>query len=393
MPLEITLPRVTQTAEKASIVRWLKKEGEWVEKGEPLFEMETDKATVEVESPGSGILGEILLPENELMPVGTVAGLLFAKGEPIEKRGAIAPRADTPPAAPPAEKPARPEEFPPTEDREVLATPLAKRMARELGIDLRKIRGSGPGGRIEKADVERAREAAPSAAPPPPVKPGVMKLTATREAIARRMSQSFQTAPHFYLSLEADMKALQAVRESLGKEGPKATFTDLIVFILARALKEFPKVNASWTDEGILIKEEINIGVAVESDAGLIVPVIRRADQKSLTQISETLASLVERARSKKLGIEELTGGTFTLTNMGMLGIERFDAIINPPESAILSTGKIVEKVVVIDGGIHIRPRMDMTLSVDHRVLDGADAARFLVRVKEMIEQPALAGL
>ncbi len=393
MPIEVTLPRVTQTAEKASITKWLKKEGDWVEKGEALFEMETDKANVEVESPGSGTLGQIVLSENELMPVGALAAFLFAKGEEVRKREVPATAAAPGPAAPAEAKSEIKEEGPMTADREVLATPLAKRMARELGIDLRTIRGSGPGGRIEKMDVERAKAAGPAPAATPSAKPGLLKLTATREAIARRMSQSFATAPHFYLSLEADMKALQETREALGKRGSKPTFTDLIVFITAKALREFPKVNASWTEGGILVKEEINIGVAAEAESGLIVPVLKRADQRSLPQISEALASLVQKARTKKLGVEDLTGGTFTITNMGMLGIERFDAIINPPESAILSTGKIVEKVVVIDGGIHIRPRMDMTLSVDHRVLDGADGARFLVRIKEMIENPQSAGL
>ncbi len=364
-----------------------------MEKGEALFEMETDKATVEVESPGAGTLGQIVLPENELMPVGALAALLFTKGEEVQKR-AVAVSAGAPStAAPIGEKAPVKEEGPAPAGREVLATPLAKRMARELGIDIRAIRGSGPGGRIEKMDVERAKAAGPAPAATPSAQPGLLKLTATREAIARRMSQSFATAPHFYLSLEADMKALQETREVLGKRGSKPTFTDLIVFIVAKALREFPKVNASWTEGGILVKEEINLGVAAESESGLIVPVIKRADQKTLGQISEALASLVQKARTKKLGLEDLTGGTFTLTNMGMLGIERFDAIINPPESAILSTGKIVEKVVVIDGGIHIRPRMDLTLSVDHRVLDGADGARLLVRIKEMIENPQSVGL
>lgn len=393
MPIEVTLPRVTQTAEKASITKWLKKEGDWVEKGEALFEMETDKATVEVESPGSGTLGQIVLSENELMPVGALAAFLFAKGEEVRKREVPATAAAPGPTAPAEAKSEIKAEGPMAVDREVLATPLAKRMARELGIDIRAIRGSGPGGRIEKMDVERAKPQGPAPAPTPSAQPGLLKLTATREAIARRMSQSFATAPHFYLSLEADMKALQETREALGKRGSKPTFTDLIVFIVAKALREFPKVNASWTEGGILVKEEINIGVAAEAESGLIVPVLKRADQRSLPQISEALASLVQKARAKKLGVEDLTGGTFTITNMGMLGIERFDAIINPPESAILSTGKIVEKVVVIDGGIHIRPRMDLTLSVDHRVLDGADGARFLVRIKEMIENPQSAGL
>jgi pyruvate dehydrogenase E2 component (dihydrolipoamide acetyltransferase) len=205
------------------------------------------------------------------------------------------------------------------------------------------------------------------------------------------MTQSFRTAPHFYLSLEADMRKLLELRGSMDVEATrrKPTYTDMIVKIVAQVLKEFPGVNSTWTEEGIELKEEIHVGVAVESEAGLVVPVVKNADVKSLFEISEILFQLVQKARDRKLGIEELTGGTFTVTNMGMLGIERFDAIINPPESAILSVGKVVEKAVVIDGGIHIRPRMDLTLSVDHRVLDGSEAARFLVRIKERIEDPA----
>ena len=219
----------------------------------------------------------------------------------------------------------------------------------------------------------------------------IVPLTGTRETIARRMTQSFHTAPHFYLSLEADMKKLLALRESMdgGATRRKPTYTDMIVKIVAQVLKEFPRVNSTWTEEGIELKEEIHIGVAVESGAGLVVPVVKNADAKSLLAISENLSQLVQKARDRKLGVEELTGGTFTLTNMGMLGIERFDAIINPPESAILSVGKVVEKAVVIEGGIYIRPRMDLTLSVDHRVLDGGEAARFLVRIKELIENPS----
>ena len=388
MPVEVYLPRVTQTAEKASITRWLKAEGDRIAKGDILFEMETDKANVEVEAPATGILGPILLPEGKLAPIGHLVVLIFAEGEEIQR-----PK----PAPPPAPKEVRDREKMRGEitgdlQRDIRATPLAKRIARELGIDLGTIQGSGPGGRIEKQDVERAKDSGASRSGEGS-RGTIEPLTGTRETVARRMAQSFRTAPHFYLSLEADMKKLLELRESMdgGSAKRKPTFTDMIVKIVAQALKEFPRVNSSWTEEGIEIKEEIHIGVAVESETGLVVPVVKNAGAKSLLEISEVLSHLVQKARDRKLGIEGLTGGTFTVTNMGMLGIERFDAIINPPESAILSVGKVVEKAVVIEGGIHIRPRMDLTLSVDHRVLDGAEAARFLVRIKEMIENPSCA--
>jgi pyruvate dehydrogenase E2 component (dihydrolipoamide acetyltransferase) len=386
MPVEVYLPRVTQTAEKASITRWLKGEGDRIAKGDILFEMETDKANVEVEAPVTGILGQILLPEGKLAPIGHLVALLFAEGEEI-------PRQKPAPSPTPRDLPDREkmgEEIPGNLARDIRATPLARRIARELGIDLGAIRGSGPGGRIEKQDVERAKDGATSRGAEGSAE-RIVPLTGARETIARRMTQSFRTAPHFYLSLEADMKKLLELREEIagGSAKRKPTYTDMIVKIVAQALKEFPRVNASWVEEGIAIKEEIHIGVAVESATGLVVPVVKNAGAKSLLQISEILSHLIQKARERKLGIEELTGGTFTVTNMGMLGIERFDAIINPPESAILSVGKVVEKAVVIEGGIHIRPRMDMTLSVDHRVLDGAEAARFLVRIRELIENPA----
>jgi pyruvate dehydrogenase E2 component (dihydrolipoamide acetyltransferase) len=387
MPIEVHLPRVTQTAEKASITRWLKAEGDRVAKGDILFEMETDKANVEVEAPEPGILGQILLPEGKLAPIGHLAALIFAEGEQIQRqKPAAAPR--MPMDVREGERAGK--EIPADLKRDIRATPLAKRMARELGIDLGTIQGSGPDGRIEKQDVERARDSGASQRVEVR-RERIVPLTGTRETIARRMTQSFQTAPHFYLSLEADMKKMLELRESMegGARGRKPTYTDMIVKVVAQVLKEFPRVNSTWTEEGIELKEEIHIGVAVESGAGLVVPVVKNADVQSLIEISEILFQLVQKSRDRKLGIEELTGGTFTVTNMGMLGIERFDAIINPPESAILSVGKVVEKAVVMDGGIHIRPRMDLTLSVDHRVLDGSEAARFLVRIKERIEDPA----
>ncbi|MBP1717204.1 MAG: Dihydrolipoyllysine-residue succinyltransferase [Deltaproteobacteria bacterium] len=391
MPMEVFLPRVTQTVETVRITQWLKKEGDRVQKGEILFEMEADKANVEIESPGTGILGQILLAAEESAPIGTVAALIFAEGEEVRKRE-IRPSGKAHPGKPVS--PSAPSTPPPSPSgADIRATPLAKRMAKDLGMDLTLVRGSGPGGRIEKEDVERAAKASPRQAAPPAANGTIQRLTPKRETIAKRMIRSFTTTPHFYLSVEADLQALRVLRETLfRREGQgKPSFTALFVFLAAKTLREFPQINSSWVEgEGIEVKREINIGVAVETDAGLVVPVLKRADALSVAQIAETLMHLSQKARGNKLGVEDYTGGTFTLTNMGMLGIERFDAIINPPESAILSLGKIIEKPVVIDGGIHIRPRMDMTLSADHRVLDGAAAAKFLVRVKEFIENPTV---
>jgi pyruvate dehydrogenase E2 component (dihydrolipoamide acetyltransferase) len=241
--------------------------------------------------------------------------------------------------------------------------------------------------------VGRAQKAPVSEAASQPAKGMIQKLTPKRETIARRMTQSFTSAPHFYLSVEADLQALRSIRETLfQREGEsKPSFTALFVFLAAKALRENPQINSSWVEgEGIEVKKVINIGVAVETEAGLVVPVLKNAGALSVAQIVQNLTHLTQKARGNKLSIEDYSGGTFTITNMGMLGIERFDAIINPPESAILSVGKIVEKAVVIEGGIHIRPRMDMTLSADHRVLDGATAGKFLVRVKELIENPTV---
>jgi pyruvate dehydrogenase E2 component (dihydrolipoamide acetyltransferase) len=391
MPIEVFLPRVTQTVETVRITQWLKKEGDRVQKGEILFEMEADKANVEIESPGTGILGQILMPAEESAPIGTVVALIFLEGEEVRKRetriSAKAQQAEQPsPFAPLAAPPS-----PPATD--IRATPLAKRIAKELGVDLSKVRGSGPGGRIEKEDVGRAQKAPVSEAASQPAKGMIQKLTPKRETIARRMTQSFTSAPHFYLSVEADLQALRSIRETLfQREGEsKPSFTALFVFLAAKALRENPQINSSWVEgEGIEVKKVINIGVAVETEAGLVVPVLKNAGALSVAQIVQNLTHLTQKARGNKLSIEDYSGGTFTITNMGMLGIERFDAIINPPESAILSVGKIVEKAVVIEGGIHIRPRMDMTLSADHRVLDGATAGKFLVRVKELIENPTV---
>jgi pyruvate dehydrogenase E2 component (dihydrolipoamide acetyltransferase) len=391
MPIEVFLPRVTQTVETVRITRWLKKEGDRVQKGEILFEMEADKANVEIESPGTGILGQIFLAAEENAAIGTIVALIFLEGEEVRKRenpaSAKAALAKTPSPPQPGTPPS------PPMAGDIRATPLAKRMAREMGVDLRMVPGSGPGGRIEKEDVERAQKVPQTPSAAAPGKGTIQRLTPKRETIAKRMTRSFTSAPHFYLSAEADLQALRFLRETLLQRGGenKPSFTALFVFLAAKALREHPLINSSWVEgEGIEMKKEINIGVAVETEAGLVVPVLKNAEALSVFQIADALTHMTQKARSNKLGVEDYSGGTFTVTNMGMLGIERFDAIINPPESAILSLGKIVEKPVVMEGGIHIRPRMDMTLSADHRVLDGAAAARFLVRLKELIENPTV---
>ncbi len=268
-------------------------------------------------------------------------------------------------------------------------SPLARRLAQEHGVDIATIQGTGPGGRVVKEDILRAAEA--QVAPAPGGK--LVPLTMLRQTVARRMTQSFQQAPHFYLSAETDAAALEEARSRLGPgveaaAGERLTLTDLLIAICAQALEEQPEVNATWSPEGIRLLTGVHIGVAVAVEGGLIVPVLREANRKTLSQVTAERAGLVRRGRERKLLPDELTGSTFTLSNLGMLGVDWGNAILNPPESALLLVGRVRQEPVVVEGQVAIRPRMALTISADHRVLDGASAARFLVRVKELIEQP-----
>jgi pyruvate dehydrogenase E2 component (dihydrolipoamide acetyltransferase) len=414
MATEIKLPRLGQGMESGTVVRWLKQEGDRVEKGEPLFEVDTEKVTQEVEADASGVLLKIAVEEGEV-PVGQTVAVIGEEGEDVPE---AEPEAETAVDEEPEEEgsraPARDEERergreaeavveiapaepqPATTDGRVKASPLARRIARERGIDLAQLRGTGPEGRIVAEDVERA-EAAPRPAAAPAAVVGEAEreqLSSIRKTIARRLTKAWE-APVFQISMSADMARAQELRErlvELTREGEtKPTISDLITKASAAALLRHPAVNAHYEDETITRFPTANVGMAVATDRGLLVPVIRGADRLTLAEIAAARADLVARARSAKLQQQDLEDGTFTVSNLGMYGIEQFIAVLNPPQVAILAVGAIEEKPVVVDGEFDIKPMMSLTLTADHRALDGSVAAEFLGTVRAYLEEPGLA--
>ncbi|RJS80151.1 2-oxo acid dehydrogenase subunit E2 [Candidatus Bathyarchaeota archaeon] len=398
MVVEVIMPKLGQTMEKGKIVKWLKKEGERVEKGEPLLEIETDKTTLEVEARGSGILRKILAREGEVVPVTKTIGYIAEEGEPLPEEAAPEATAPTPTPTPKAEAPSVEK---PKATVRIKASPLAKKIAKEKGVDLTQVTGTGPGGRITKEDVLRylaSKAAAVAPAPPMPVaKPAeevhVIPMTSMRKAIARKMVYSKTNIPHFYISTEVDMTEAVKMRQSListieAKTGVRLSFTHMLVKAAAMALKEFPQINAVYDGENIKLLGDINIGIAVGLEDGLIVPVLKNADKMSLIQIASEASRLIASAREKRLREDEFVGGTFTISNLGAFDVDSFIAIINPPETAILAVGRIKEKPAVVDNKIEIRKMMTLTLSADHRVVDGVLAAKFLQRVKALLEAP-----
>lgn len=403
MATQITMPKLGLTMQEGTIKEWKKKEGDEVKKGEILYVLETEKVTFDVEAPESGILGKIIAQVNDTVPVGGLVAYMLQPGEklsdiPQVPSGAevkVEAKMPAEPVAGGAEKIAIP--------KEVRISPLARRIAEENNVDVSTIQGSGPDGRIAKEDVLRAIEERKTVTAKPPVTkapeavgPGdkIIPLSTLRKTIARRMVESFQSSPHFYITIEVDTKELEALRQKLipfveQKAGVRLTFTDLLVKIVAKALEEHPFVNASFIGNAIKLFGQVNVGLATSVEEGLIVPVIRGANKLSLMEIAKVRAELVTKVRERKASLEEITGSTFTITNIGMFGIITGGAIINPPESGILLVGSTVEKPVVRDGQIVIRPMMNLTLSIDHRVFDGVAGARFLQRVKELIENPA----
>ena len=399
MASEVKLPRLGQGMESGTIVKWLKSEGERVEKGEPLYELDTDKVTQEVEAEASGVLLKIAVDEGEV-PVGRTIAVIGEEGEE-------APTVSEEPEPAPAREEASQTPSPQQEDGRraeverpaalqaggrVKASPLARRIARERGVDLASLRGTGPEGRIVAEDVERA-EAAPAAAPAP-VPAGEVErreLTNIRKTIARRLTEAWQI-PVFQLQASADMTRVNAllirVRES--EEGPKATVTDVLTKVCATALMRHREVNAQWTDEAILLFPTANVGLAVATPQGLVVPVVRSAERLSLVQIAAARSDLVTRSREAKLQRADLEEGTFTISNLGMFQVERFTAVLNPPQAAIVAVGAIEERAVPVDGEIAVRPMMTLTATFDHRAVDGAPAAGFLQTVKELLEEPGL---
>jgi pyruvate dehydrogenase E2 component (dihydrolipoamide acetyltransferase) len=361
---------------EGTVVQWFKKEGEPVKKGEPLVEVLSEKVTYDVEAPASGILRKILAVEGVDVPVAGTLGIIAEPDEPLPEIEEVAV----------ALPPERIEEVAPLPEKEivkkvrerVLASPAAKRLAREYGIDLAKVKGSGPEGRIVEVDVKRYLEEETALAPR--VRE-IIPLTGIRKTTAERVSLSARTAPHSTVTMEVDMSNAVKLREKT-----QVSYTDILVKAVARALEEQRGLNSTLEREQIKIYEDINIGVAVATEKGLVVPVIRNANKKSLTQVASTLKELVEKARVGRLTREDVTGGTFTITNLGMYGVEMFIPIINPPEAAILGVGKVAEKPVIINKEIKIKPIMYLSLSFDHRIVDGAPAARFLQRVKQILE-------
>ena len=385
--------------ESGTIVKWLKSEGDRVEKGEPLYELDTDKVTQEVEAEASGVLLKIAVDEGEV-PVGRTIAVIGEEGEEApavsEEPEPEPAREEAPQTSSPQQEDGRPAEAErPTALQaggRVKASPLARRIARERGVDLAELRGTGPEGRIVAEDVERAE--APPAAAPAPVPVGEVErreLTSIRKTIARRLTEAWQI-PVFQLQASADMTRVNALltRVRAGAERPKATVTDVLTKVCAAALMRHREVNAQWTDEAILLFPTANVGLAVATPQGLVVPVIRSAEQLSLAQIAAARSDLVARAREAKLQRADLEEGTFTISNLGMYRVEQFTAVLNPPQAAIVAVGAIEERAVPVDGEIDVRPLMTITATFDHRAVDGAPAAGFLQTVKELLEEPAL---
>jgi pyruvate dehydrogenase E2 component (dihydrolipoamide acetyltransferase) len=436
MSVDIVMPRLSDSMEEGTILRWLKSPGDQVEQGEELVEIETDKANMVYEADAGGTLIEVVAQEGETLPIGQVIARVGEPGEAPSGDGASAkpaePAASEPPTSPAAMAPepagtppqasAAPAEAAapaaaPAGDGRVKASPLARRIARERGLDLAGLAGSGPGGRIIKADVERAiasgpaPAAAPAAAPAPaaaaPAEPtpgaaerpetakgsvAFEELTKLQSTVARRMAESKATAPHFYLSVEADMSRAVEGRSRLkaapGEGEGVPSFNDMVVKACAIALREHPRANGAYRDGRLELYSRVNVGVAVAARDALVVPTVFDADLKGLRQIATETRTLAQRVREGTVTPPELSGGTFTVSNLGMFGIHSFAAVINPPQAGILAVGAIAERPVVRDGELAIGQLMPMTLACDHRILYGADGARFLDRIRNLLEEP-----
>jgi pyruvate dehydrogenase E2 component (dihydrolipoamide acetyltransferase) len=389
---DVIMPALGVAQEKGTLINWRKSEGQSVTKGEPLMEVETDKATVEIEAPASGILINVTASPGDEIPVGNRIAIIFTPGETVD--AATPAPAKSPEVV--ARKPAPAKTKPTTETKAprtevTLASPAARRIARERGLDLSSVHGSGPEGAILAEDVVRP-DSGQSATPGPPKIKETIQLTPMRRIVGERMTKSKQTAPHFYLSMDADMTEVTRRRSALKEKGEELvpSINDFILSASARALKDFPSLNAAFTDQRVEIYSDINIGVAVALEEGLVVPVIRNADRLSLQELAKQSRELAEKAQKKKLFPLDYEGGTFTVSNLGMLGVDNFIAIINPPQCAILAVGQVTPRVVPHGEGIAVRPMMTISLSADHRVVDGAIAARFLQEVKRLLERPEL---
>jgi pyruvate dehydrogenase E2 component (dihydrolipoamide acetyltransferase) len=412
MASKVIMPKLSPTMEEGQIARWLKKEGDKVSMGEPLAEIDTDKATMEMQALANGVLRKILVNEGESAPLGQLIAVI---GEPNEDIASVLSEAPAKKAEAKPAEPAKVEEPPPpppppspapsavptngrqggsTDSGRMIVSPLAARMAADSGLDLRSIQGSGPGGRIIKRDIEAAmtQPKATAAAVAVGTASGYRDEPATqiRQTIAKRLVTSIGPVPHFFLTVDIEMDRAAEMRESIKSLDPdlKISINDIIIKCAAAALMQHPQVNASYQDKFIRYYEHADIGVAVAIEDGLITPVVRAANQKSLSQIAAEVRELAERARSKKLKPEEYTGATFSISNLGMFGIDEFTAVINPPEGGILAVGAMTPKPVVRDNQVVVKQMMRVTMSCDHRVIDGATGAKFLQTFKKTLENP-----
>jgi pyruvate dehydrogenase E2 component (dihydrolipoyllysine-residue acetyltransferase) len=399
MANEVKLPRLGQGMEAGTINKWLKSEGDTVAKGEPLFEVDTDKVTQEVESDFAGVLLKIVLPSGEA-PVGQTIAFIGEKGEavPAEPAGAGSASGEPEPAETrkpeprPSSASARAEAQ--SNGGRIKASPLARRIARERGVDLASLSGTGPDGRIVAEDVERGGTAAPGRAPAPTTSPEVesVPLTSIRKTIARRLTAAW-AAPVFQLTVSADMTRANELVARARELNPdvRVTVTDLLAKVCAQALMRHRDVNVQFADDALLRFPTANVGIAVAAPAGLVVPVVRGVERLSLAELASVRAEVVGRAREGKLTSQDLEEGTFTISNLGMYGIEQFVAVLNPPQAAILAVGAALDTPVVREGAVVVQPMLTMTLTVDHRAVDGAAGADFLRTVKQFVEEPALA--
>ena len=415
MVTDVKLPRLGQGMESGVIVRWLKSEGDTVSKGEPLYELDTDKVTQEVESEIDGVLTKIVVAEGDVEVGATVATIDAADGAgepPAASEEASEPEPETSSAAP-GEPPSAsgngdsadaaappPAASAPAEASErhgrLKASPLARRIARERGVDLASLHGTGPEGRILAEDVEKAAAdvPAPSSEPAAPAEVEVLQLTSIRKTIARRLTEAW-AAPVFQLAVSADMTEALALREQLvarlAEGDAKPTVNDVLVKLAGVALARHTPVNATFTGEEIHRHTRTDVGIAVAAAQGLVVPVIRDAGRRTVQEVARARADLVSRARDNKLTLQDMEGGTFTISNLGMFGVEQFTAVLNPPQVAILAVGAVTDEPVVRDGHLDIAPILRLVLTCDHRAIDGADGAQFLQTLVALIEQPSLA--
>ena len=393
MAVQVVMPKLGLNMTEGTVVQWLKREGDRVEQGEPLFILETDKTTMEAEAQASGILGRILAAAGETVPVATVVAIIVADGEQIPETLTYAPPIPTAmeSVAAAAARPQEDMKLEPISEARVLASPVAKRLAREQGIDLSTIPGTGLGGRITQDDVERVI-ASKQAKVVGPAGGDVIRVKGVRAVIAERMMQSVRNSAQVTLHMDADAGGLVAYRSRLKVEdeasgGEAPSYNAVLISLVARALREYPYMNATVVGDAIQLLDEVNVGLAADTDRGLLVIVVRGADKESIRNITEELADLLQRAQAGTSMPDDLTGSTFTITNLGMFDIEAFTPIINPPEMGVLGIGRIMQKPVVRSGQVMIRQMISLSLTFDHRWVDGAAAARFLQFIRNSVEQ------